>query len=130
MRITHQTRQLAKQMFRACQVQGSFDASRAQAIVEELMQSKSRNYLALLSYFHHLVKMDRDEHTARIESAVPLPADLQARIQNGLARTYGQGLETSFVSNPALIGGLRIKIGSDVFDGSIQGRLNALQESF
>ena len=35
-----------------------------------------------------------------------------------------------FAQNPALIGGMRIKVGSDVYDGSVQARLAALQESF
>ena len=36
----------------------------------------------------------------------------------------------TFDQNPALIGGLRVKVGSDVYDGSIQARLKALAESF
>jgi F-type H+-transporting ATPase subunit delta len=39
-------------------------------------------------------------------------------------------LNINFVQNPALIGGLRIKVGSDVYDGSVQARLNKLAESF
>ena len=43
---------------------------------------------------------------------------------------YGNGLNISFTQNPGLIGGLRIKVGSDVFDGSVQARLAALAETF
>ena len=46
------------------------------------------------------------------------------------SRIYGPGLNISFVQNPELIAGLRIKVGSDVYDGSVQARLAALQESF
>jgi F-type H+-transporting ATPase subunit delta len=130
MKITRQIRQRAKEMFRACLVGGTFDDQRAQAMVQELIQSRERNWLGILSYFHYLAKIDRDEHSALVESAVPLAADLQARIRDGLARNYKRKLETSFVANPALIGGLRIKVGSDVYDGSVQGRLHALEESF
>ena len=41
-----------------------------------------------------------------------------------------QGLNISFAQNPALLGGLRIKVGSDVYDGSVQARLEDLEESF
>ncbi|HZF01956.1 MAG TPA: F0F1 ATP synthase subunit delta, partial [Methylomirabilota bacterium] len=56
--------------------------------------------------------------------------DLQASVQASLTQTYGPGLNISFGQNPALIGGMRIKVGSDVYDGSIHARLAALKESF
>ena len=74
--------------------------------------------------------MDSARHTAKVESALTLPADLQASVQTGLARVYGPGLNTSFAENPALIGGMRIRVGSDVYDGSVQARLAALEQSF
>jgi F-type H+-transporting ATPase subunit delta len=55
---------------------------------------------------------------------------LQTSIQANLTRLYGAGLNFSFAQNTALIGGLRIKVGSDVYDGSVQARLAALAESF
>jgi F-type H+-transporting ATPase subunit delta len=39
-------------------------------------------------------------------------------------------LNISYAQNPALIGGLRIQVGSDVYDGSVQARLNDLRENF
>jgi F-type H+-transporting ATPase subunit delta len=44
-----------------------------------------------------------------------------------VARRYGAGLQPSFEVDPALIGGLRIRVGSDVYDGSLRARLAALQ---
>ena len=43
---------------------------------------------------------------------------------------YGRGLLMSYADNPALVGGVRITVGSDVYDGSIKGRLTALSERF
>ncbi|MBI1841861.1 MAG: F0F1 ATP synthase subunit delta, partial [Verrucomicrobia bacterium] len=43
---------------------------------------------------------------------------------------HGPGLQLSFEQNPALIGGLRIQVGSDVYDGSVAARLHELSESF
>ena len=85
---------------------------------------------ALLSHFQRLVKLERARNTADVESAVPLPADVRASIHAGLARTYGPGITVSFAHNPGLIGGVRIKVGSDVFDGSVRARLAELQKSF
>jgi F-type H+-transporting ATPase subunit delta len=76
------------------------------------------------------VKLDLARHTAQVESAVPLPEDLRASVQAGLARTYGLGISASFAHNPGLIGGMRIKVGSDVYDGSVRARLAALEKGF
>ena len=95
-----------------------------------VIEAKRRGGLTLLSYFQRLVKLDRARHTAEVESAMLLPADLRENIQTALVRTYGPGISASFSQNPALIGGMRIKVGSDVYDGSIRSRLAALEKSF
>jgi F-type H+-transporting ATPase subunit delta len=130
MKITKQSRREAKQLFRSCQVNGLLDENRARQAVEELFRLKPRGYLAIASHFERLVKLDVERRTAKIESAIALPSDVQFKVQAGLAKQYGQNVTVSFTQNPALIGGLRIKVGSDVYDGSVQARLNALQESF
>ena len=48
-------------------------------------------------------------------------------MQAGLARRYGSGLTTSFETSADLIGGMRIKVGSDVYDGSVRARLAAIE---
>jgi F-type H+-transporting ATPase subunit delta len=83
--------------------------------------------LAVLSDLQRLVRLDRERHTAVVESAMSLSDDVREDVKAGLARIYGIGLETSFEHNPALIGGMRIRVGSDVYDGSVRSRLEALE---
>ena len=130
MKASKQARREAKQLFRLCLVNGLLEEKRARQVVQQIVAAKPRGYLATLSYFQRLVELDCARHTAKVESALALPADLQASVQTGLARVYGPGLTASFAENPALIGGMRIRVGSDVYDGSVQGRLAALEQSF
>ena len=130
MRITKRVRHEARQLFRSCQVQGLLDAARVRTAVTQLIATKPRGYHAILSHFHRLVRLDLARHSARIESAVPLAPALQAGVGANLSRLYGPGLETAFAHNPALLGGMRIKVGSDVYDGSVQARLAALADEF
>jgi F0F1-type ATP synthase, delta subunit (mitochondrial oligomycin sensitivity protein) len=130
MKITKQARRGAKELFRSCVVGGLLEENRVRQAVQQVLQTKPRGYLAILTHFLRLVKLDIERRTARVESAVPLASDLQTQIQTSLARSYGKGLDISFAQNPQLIGGVRIKVGSDVYDGSVQGRLAELQESF
>ena len=55
---------------------------------------------------------------------------MQAGVADRLKRIYGAGLEISFDRNPALIGGLRVKVGSDLYDDSVQARLERLAAGF
>ena len=106
------------------------DEDRTRQVVKRIIESKRRGDLALLSNFRRLVKLEHVRHTAEVESAVPVPADLRASIQAGLARAYGPGISASFVHNSELIGGMRIKVGNDVYDGSVRARLAALEKNF
>jgi F-type H+-transporting ATPase subunit delta len=130
MKLTKQARREAKELFRSCVVGGLLEENRVRQAVQQVLQTKPRGYLAILTHFLRLVKLDIERRTARVESAAPLASDLQTQIQTSLARSYGKGLDISFAQNPELIGGVRIKVGSDVYDGSVQGRLAELQESF
>ncbi len=130
MKATKQARRDASQLFRLCLVNGLLDEGRVRQVVQQTAAAKPRGYLAILSHLQRLVRLDRAQHTAKVDSAVALPPDVQASVQTGLARQYGPGLSTSFADDPALIGGMRIRVGSDVYDGSVRARLAALEQSF
>jgi F-type H+-transporting ATPase subunit delta len=130
MKISKQARRDAKELFRSCQVSGLLDENRVRQAVQKVIQLKPRGYVAILQHFQRLVRLDLARRSARVESAIPLPPPLQAGIQANLARRHGAGLSFTFTQNPALIGGVRIQVGSDVYDASIEGRLADLQDTF
>lgn len=130
MRISKKARSEAKRLFLACTPAGVLDQGRVREAVDALIGERPRGFLPVLAHFQRLVKLEVARRTARIESAVALPQDLKSGVTEKLGRLYGAGLETEFAEEPALIGGLRVKVGSDVFDGSVQARLTALKESF
>ena len=130
MKISKQARRDAKQLFRSCVERGLLDENRVRQVVQKVLQAKPRGYIAILSHFERLVKLDLERRTAKVESATGLSQELQNVVRANLERSYGTGLNLSFSTSPELIGGMRIKVGSDVYDGSVQARLAALQESF
>lgn len=130
MRTAKQSRRDAKSLLRSCQVNGLLDEARVRLAVQQVIDQKPRGYLRLLAYFKRLVQLEIARRTARVESAVDLSPEWQTRLAGNLTQAYGPGLQVSFTHNPALIGGLRIAVGSDVFDGSVQGRLATLANRF
>jgi F-type H+-transporting ATPase subunit delta len=129
-KISKQARRDAKQLFQACRVNGLLDEAKVRQVVQQVIALKPRGYVAILSHFQRLLKLDLDRRTARVESPVPLAEPQQASIKANLTRRYGGGLVFAFTQNPGLIGGLRVQVGSDVFDGSVQARLAELEASF
>jgi F-type H+-transporting ATPase subunit delta len=129
MKISKQARRDARELFRTCMVREALDENRARKAVAAVIQTKPRGYLAILSHFERLIRLEVARRTATIESATVLPPPAQAQIQSDLTRQYGPGLAFTFTQNPALIGGVRIQVGGDVYNGTVQGRLAALQQS-
>ena len=104
------------------------DEGRARLVVDRVIDSKRRGSLAILSQFDRLVRLDRERHSARVVSAAPLPDDLRAELAASVTRMYGHDVVTSFSDDAALIGGMRLTVGSDVYDGSVRARLAAIEE--
>lgn len=129
MKISKQSRRDGRTLFNACRVNGVLDENRVRAAVAAVIKSKPRGHVATLAHLHRLVKLDIARRTAVVESATPLRTHFQNEVKANLIQKYGQGLDISFEVNPKLVGGLRIKVGSDVYDGSVTARLHSLVES-
>ena len=123
-------RREARQLLRLCSSNGSLDEDRVRRVVNGILESRQRGRLALANEFEREVRLDQLKHTADVKSATPLSPELEASVRNNLVQRYGPALETTFKQDPELIGGMRIRVGDDVYDGSIQARLAALAERF
>lgn len=130
MKSAKQTQRDARQLFRLCLADGSLDEDRARRVARGLVNAGRPGALPVLSRFQRLLRLDRTKHSADVTSAVPLPPDIRAALEAGIARVYGPGIVTAFAEDPMLLGGVRITVGSDVYDGSIRGALAALETHF
>ena len=129
MKLSKPARRDAKELFRRCRVNGVLAEAKVREVVRQVIAAKPRGFLAILEHFKRLVKLDLERRTARVESPGPLPEAQRASLQANLARRYGPGLIHTYAPNPGLIGELRVKVGFDVFDGSVRARLTALEEN-
>ena len=130
MKISKQARRDGKSLFRACLVDGRLDETRVREAVKRVVEGKPRGYLKTLVHFQRLVKLHAEARQVRVENAVETTPEQMARLQQALERRYGPGLNVSYWINPELLGGLKIRVGSDVYDGSIRRRLEELKNAF
>ena len=130
MKGNKQSRRGAKQLFKSCQVDGQLAEERVRQAVTLVIEKKPRGYFGILQELQRLVKLDVSSRSARVESAVVLTEAQQQNIRESLGRLKGGEVTVNFAENADLIGGMRVKIGDDVFDGSVKTRLTTLSESF
>jgi F0F1-type ATP synthase, delta subunit (mitochondrial oligomycin sensitivity protein) len=126
MKISREARRAARELFRLTLVNGRVDAGRTKEISDRLVAERPRGYFEILKEFTRLVRLELSKRHAVIESAAELDAATVAEITGNLRKKFGDDITTEFHVNPSLIGGLRVKLGSDVWDGSIRSRLASL----
>ena len=116
----------ARKLMRLSLKDGELDLGTAQSMAKRIAEAKPRGYLGILSVFQRLLRLEVEKKHAVIESATPLAPNEGDGIADNLRRKYGDDVTTEFKVNPELIGGLRVRVGSDVWDGSVRARLQNL----
>ena len=127
MKLSKEARRMSRDLFQASFIDGKLDHGRIRTIASKVAEAKPRHYIDILKDYQRLIRLEVGKHHAQIESAVELDEQTRGKLEVDLRNKYGSDLSTEFKVSPELIGGLRVKIGSDVFDGSVRERLNKLQ---
>ena len=102
----------------------------------------TRNFLGVLAQNRRLSKLEsvirafntlaaqhRGEVTAEVTSARPLDDDQVEAIKQNLRVRMGRDIAVEMSVDPAILGGLVVKIGSQMIDGSIRTKLNTLAQA-
>ena len=127
MKISKDAARSARQLFRACiDAEGRLHGSRVKNVVKLLAEKKPRHYLATLTAFQRLVRLEVAKRTAVVESVTVLSGEMRDQLRADLQKKFGSDIACDFVINPELIGGLRVKVGNHVWDGSVRAKLQAL----
>lgn len=123
-----------------------FNFEEKQAVLTELSQrmeapSVMRDFLTQLlkknramllpeisEAFAELADQQQGVQQVWVGSATPLPSAEKEQIKQDLSQTLHHGVEVAFEVDPHLIAGLRIKIGSRVFDNTVLGRLTGMHD--
>jgi len=128
MKINKEIRQLSREMLRASFTDGQLDSGRIASLVDSLIARKPRNYIDVLKNYRRLLRLEVEKRRARIETASEVDREATSKVIENLKKRYGDDLATEFVVNPQLLGGMRIRVGSDVWDGTVRNRLEQLQQ--
>ena len=127
MKLNKEIRQLSRKMLQASFTDGELDPGRISSLVDSLVTQKARNYIDVLKNYKRLLRLEVEKRHAKIETASEVDPVIRSEIVSNLKSKYGDELATEFHVDPQLLGGMRIRVGNDVWDGSVRNRLQRLQ---
>ena len=127
MKLNKEIRQLSRKMLQASFTDGQLDPGRIASLIDSLVRQKPRNYIHVIKNYRRLLRLELEKRSATIETASEMDPAIRSEIEANLKSKYGNDLSMEFQVDPQLLGGMRIRVGSDVWDGSVRNRLERLQ---
>jgi F-type H+-transporting ATPase subunit delta len=124
-----QIQQLARQLFQLSFVDGRLSSEQVAGVLAYVEKNQAVNAVAILKAYRRLVAAEIAKGSALVEHAGPIGDDLLASIGGALSKRYNRPVTTTAKANPALLAGIRVRIGDDLFESSVAGQLAALSAS-
>ena len=129
--MTHDKKilQFAKKLLEMSLENGVVTEAKVSEVLAGLKQVKPRHELLVLKAYHHYISKAVAEQTALVSTPGALGEDALAAIESSLSSVYGRSISAVTTADPSLIAGVRVRVGDDVYDASVAGRLRRLAES-
>ena len=124
MKLNKEIRQLSRKVLQASFTDGQLDPGRIASLVDSVIAEKPRNYIDVLKNYKRLLRLEVEKRHATSEVDLAIRSEIAANLKS----KYGDDLATDFHVDPQLLCGMRIRVGSDVWDGSVRNRLERLQQ--
>ena len=90
---------------------------------------RSRHLDVAAEQLSELAAGRRDRYVAHVRTPVRLTAEQEQRLTDSLTRLYGRPISVQAELDPDLLGGLVVRVGGELIDGSVAGRLAAARRS-
>jgi F-type H+-transporting ATPase subunit delta len=119
----------ARQLFAMSVVDGVVSAERVAGVLEYVEIHHTPNPVMVLKAYQRLIATELAKGIALVEHAGAVNDSVLAAIAAAMTKKYGRPVTSTAQANPALLAGLRIRVGDDVYESSVAGQLAALSAS-
>jgi F-type H+-transporting ATPase subunit delta len=102
---------------------GRADPTTVKLLEHVAMHPRGRRFEEALNELSTLAAARRDQLVADVRTATPLTAEQEQRLGAALTRVYGREVHLQVSIDPTIIGGVVVRIGDEIIDGSIASRL-------
>jgi F-type H+-transporting ATPase subunit delta len=130
MKVSKEALRNARQFLRLTLKDGKVDTDMARRIVDTVVKAKPRHYIATLEAYHRMLRLELEKRHAIVENASTLENEQCDAILADLRGKLGADVTAEFRHTPELLGGMRVKLGSTVWDSSVKARLDGLAQAF
>ena len=129
MKVSKDAARTARRIFRLCAPNGQLNEDHIKQSFTKIIEDRPANFRQILHELQRLTRSDVESRIATIESATDLDITERTRIEENLKQQYSPSLSFTYSVDPALLGGVKMQVGDDVWDGSVKARLEKLTES-
>ena len=100
----------------------------ANIIAFVVQQGRARELTKIIDSLVELAAEERRKAVAEVRSAIPLDAAQRDQLKDAIAKATGKQVEVKVLVDPSVIGGLLVRVGDQVFDGTVRRRLQLARE--
>ena len=93
-----------------------------------VQQGRARELTKIIDSLVQLAAEERRKAVAEVRSAVPLVGDPRDKLKEAIVKATGKQVELKVLVDPSVIGGLLVRVGDQVFDGTVRRRLQMAKE--
>ena len=108
-------------------VDGKVTATALKLITQAAAHSRGRSLDASLETYATLAAEQRERLVAEVHVAVPLTDEQRSRLVAALVAGYGHDVHLNVVLDPQVVGGISVRIGDELINGSVASRLADLR---
>jgi F-type H+-transporting ATPase subunit delta len=120
---------LAKKLVELSKDNGVVTESKVSEVLAGLQQVQHRNHLTVLKTFLNYLRRELALQTAVVSTPASLSGDALKAIEVQFSKLYNRPVNAVTQEDTSLIAGVRVRVGDDVYDASVAGRLQRLAES-
>jgi F-type H+-transporting ATPase subunit delta len=99
-------------------------------LAERAVAARERTFGHTIDGYITLAAAQKNRVVATVRVAQPLSSDQRSRLQTALSRQIGRDVTIQEVIDPGILGGVRVELGDEVFEGTVAGRLEAARRLF
>src|SRR3954463_12898822 len=129
MRADKKTKALAKQLFKLSLVNGAVSPEQVTGVLGYIEKNVTRGQLALLQLYQRAITAELAKSNAVVEHAGPVSEATLKSIEAAMTKKYSRAVAVPAKPNPKLLAGLRIRVGSDVYESTVAGQLANLSNA-
>jgi len=129
MRADKKTKLLAKQLVKLSLVNGAVSPEQVTGVLAYVEKSAPRQSLSLLKLYHRAIAVEFAKSQALIEHAGTISDTTLKMIEGAMSQKYKRVITASARPNPALLAGVRVRVGSDVYESTVSNQLAQLSAS-